>query len=360
MTVPPTSTNVDFGALGPNDDPYIYLDPYETDLRHFLSSDQVSVREMEEYCRQAEIFRQRLLKGKHPVKNKAQRKLLKRKTVHVVFDQVSTRTKHSSGYAARKLRCHVERDDTLEFSSSSDVKGETYEHLIMTLGSFHLGPDAGLLVVRNKLKGFALRAARVSSIPVINAGDGSEGEHPTQTVGDVITIKHHLGRLDGLTIVITGDPGTSRVIRSNLKHLAKYPGNRFVFFSPPHLRLADDMRAELTGLNVQFEEYFDREHLHAAMANADVVYGTRAQNEYRADTKQSSEDPFKLDWADADVMKPGSILMHPMPISGGFAARLDFHPRSVYVARPGLNDGTNQVTCGMLGRMTIITDLLLP
>src|SRR4029079_15073765 len=103
---------------------------------------------------------------------------------------------------------------------------------------------ADAIVIRHHELGGARGAAAVSSVPIINAGDGP-GEHPTQALLDLYTIEHELGRIDGLRVALVGDLRFGRTARS-LARLLKLPsGTELVFVSPPQVPMGDDVRAEL-------------------------------------------------------------------------------------------------------------------
>src|SRR3979411_2184074 len=115
-----------------------------------------------------------------------------------LFYEPSTRTRLSFESAMLRLGGRtIGTDNAREFSSAA--KGETLEDTVRILGGY-----ADVIVLRHHEEGAAARAAAVSDVPVINAGDG-KGQHPTQALLDLYTVKDELGRVDGARVAIVGD-----------------------------------------------------------------------------------------------------------------------------------------------------------
>ena len=138
---------------------------------------------------------------------------LRGKTVVLFFYEPSTRTKLSFDIAAKRLSA-----DSLSLSAgmSSLVKGETLLDTARNLEA--MKPD--VVVLRHGFSGASQFLAKHIRASVINAGDGTHA-HPTQALLDMLTIRQHKGRLDGLKVAIIGDIAHSRVARSNCEGLAK-------------------------------------------------------------------------------------------------------------------------------------------
>jgi aspartate carbamoyltransferase catalytic subunit len=155
-----------------------------------------------------------------------------------------------------------------EFSSA--IKGETVEDTVMMASGY-----ADAIVIRHHEQGAAARAAAVSTVPIINAGDGP-GEHPTQALLDLYTIRHELGRIDDLTIALMGDLRYGRTARS-LALLTRLSSNaRLLFVNPPETPMGGRRPPRVGEAGVPFAEEPD---LDAALPQADVVYQTRVQKE---------------------------------------------------------------------------------
>lgn len=255
-----------------------------------------------------------------------------------VFYEPSTRTRMSFAAAAQHLGMEVvNTENARDFSSA--IKGESLEDTIRVLNGYY--PD--IIVLRHHEDGAAERAARVSAVPIINAGDGG-GQHPTQALLDLYTIQQQLGRIAGLTVVMGGDLANGRTVRSLAYLLAKYTDIHIVFVSPPALRMGDDLKQYLLRKQVPFREEDD---LQTALASADVVYWTRVQKE-RLPIHVRYEDVcgrYMIDVPQLQWMKPGAILMHPLPRVTEITTAVDDDPRAVYF---------RQASNGMFVRMALI------
>ncbi|MCC6944288.1 MAG: aspartate carbamoyltransferase [Thermomicrobiales bacterium] len=244
------------------------------------------------------------------------------KVLATVFYEPSTRTRLSFESAMLRLGGSViSTENAREFSSA--IKGETVEDTIKIINGY-----ADAIVIRHHEQGAANRAALVSDVPVINAGDGP-GEHPTQALLDLYTIRHELGGIDDLTIALVGDLRFGRTARSLAKLLTRTTGCRLVFVSPPAVPMGDDVRQMLDTAGIP---YTDTPDLKSAVAGADVVYQTRIQRERFATEEeyQRSSGIYLIDASVMDAMKPRSILMHPLPRVGEITTDVDADPRAAY------------------------------
>src|SRR5207244_10082343 len=124
-----------------------------------------------------------------------------------LFYEPSTRTRLSFEAAMLRLGGRtIGTDNAREFSSAA--KGETLEDTIRIVSGY-----ADVIVLRHYEEGAASRAAAASSVPVLNAGDGP-GQHPTQALLDLYTIRDAIGHIDGLRIAMVGDLANGRTVRS--------------------------------------------------------------------------------------------------------------------------------------------------
>jgi len=147
-----------------------------------------------------------------------------------LFYEPSTRTRFSFEAAMHRLGGSVvSTENAAEFSSVA--KGETLEDTVRILNGY-----ADVLVIRHYEVGSAKRAASVSRIPVINAGDGA-GQHPTQALLDLYTIHKEIGSIEGLRIAMVGDLAQGRTVRSLAYLLSKYQDVRIYFVAPPLLKM---------------------------------------------------------------------------------------------------------------------------
>jgi aspartate carbamoyltransferase catalytic subunit len=196
--------------------------------------------------------------------------------------------------------------------------------------------------------GDANRAAAVSNVPIINAGDGS-GEHPTQALLDLYTIRQELGRIQDLHIVMGGDLWNGRTVRSLARLASKYPGNHFTFIAPKTFEMQPDIKAALVKANVSYQETTE---VGPALKDADVVYWTRVQKERLTEKQRSylSSDPdvherYTLTPKEVSTMRPHARLLHPLPRVGEITTDVDADPRAAYI---------RQMYYGMIVRMALI------
>lgn len=258
-----------------------------------------------------------------------------------LFYEPSTRTRFSFESAMLRLGGSIiTTENAGEFSSAA--KGETLEDSISVINHY-----ADVIVMRHYEKGAALRAAKVSRVPIINAGDGP-GQHPTQALLDLYTIRREIGRTHDLTIAMIGDLKNGRTARSLSYLLTKYTGVRIVYVSPKELQIGDDIKAYLHRKGVLFEETEDME---AAMKEADVVYQTRIQKERFADEQSYKKymGCYIITLAHTEMMKSGSIIMHPLPRVGEILPEVDASPKAVYF---------KQAKYGVLIRMALLKAVL--
>ncbi len=258
-----------------------------------------------------------------------------------LFFEPSTRTRFSFESAMMRLGGDVLSAENANDASSS-AKGETLEDSIRVMGQY-----ADVIVLRHPDAGASERAASVSTVPIINAGDGA-GQHPTQALLDLYTIERELGSVEGKIVAIVGDLKYGRAARSLAYLLGKFEGVQLLFISSPNLRMGDDIKEYLSEQRVAYEE---SEALEPAMRRADVVYQTRVQRE-----RFPSEEEYRKFWGQyvidrplADSMREGAIIIHPLPRVGEIAPEVDDSPHAVYF---------KQVGYGLLVRMALLRAVL--
>ncbi len=248
-----------------------------------------------------------------------------------LFYEPSTRTRLSFESAMYHLGGHViTTENAREFSSGA--KGETVEDTIRIVNGY-----ADVIVIRHYESGAAARAASVSEVPVLNAGDGP-GQHPTQALLDLYTIQRELGRIDNLRVAMVGDLANGRTVRSLCYLLSKYAGTRLYFVAPDVVRMKDDIKAHLDEHGIAYQETSD---LQAVAAEVDVIYQTRIQKERFGDRVTEYEQArgvYIIDRHIMNMMRPDAIVMHPLPRVGEIDPEVDSDPRAAYFrqARNGL------------------------
>lgn len=239
-----------------------------------------------------------------------------------IFYEPSTRTRLSFESAMLRLGGNViSTENAREFSSA--IKGETIEDTVRIVAGY-----ADAIVIRHHEQGAARRAAAVSSVPILNAGDGP-GEHPTQALLDLYTIRNELGRIDGLRIALVGDLRFGRTARSLALLTCLTEGTELVFVAPPEVPMGADIRAALDAHGVR---YRDESDLKAVLPDVDVVYQTRIQKERftTAAEYEAARGVYVLNKAAYDCLNPSAIVIHPLPRVDEIAIDVDSDPRSAY------------------------------
>jgi aspartate carbamoyltransferase catalytic subunit len=265
-----------------------------------------------------------------------------KRVMATLFYEPSTRTRFSFETAMHRLGGRVvSTENAAEFSSVA--KGETLEDTIRILNGY-----ADVIVLRHYEVGAARRAAAVSRIPIINAGDGA-GQHPTQALLDLYTILKEIGRIDGLQIAMVGDLAQGRTVRSLAYLLSKYRDVKIYFVAPALLRMKEDILAHLREHKVWFAE---ESELGKVLPEVDVVYQTRVQKERFGDRLADYErcrGVYVINPATLRLMKSHAIVMHPLPRLDEITMDVDQDPRAAYF---------RQAQNGLYVRMALLTMVL--
>ncbi len=282
-------------------------------MQHILSAGQFTVEQLDEIFKRASEMRRRIDSERADLAETHRGRL-----VATLFYEPSTRTRLSFEAAAQCQGMGVlSTENAGEFSSAA--KGETIEDTIKVVSCY-----ADAIVMRHRENGAAERAAAVSSVPILNAGDGT-GEHPTQSLLDLYTILQTKGRLDNLRIVIGGDLKYGRTVRSLARMMSLYKGNSITFVSVPELQADEALQAELKKAGMPFTM---TEDMNAALGDADVVYWTRLQKERLANP--NIESHFVIDNAALKIMPKDAVILHPLPRVGEILEEVDADPRAHY------------------------------
>ena len=226
-----------------------------------------------------------------------------------MFFEPSTRTRVSFGSAFNLLGGEVR--ETAGFESSALVKGESLQDTARVLSGF-----SDVICMRHPVEGSVADFASASRVPVLSGGDGAN-EHPTQALLDLYTIRKELadrGRsIDGLKIAMIGDLRFGRTVHSLGKLLRLYRDIQVVLISPEELSLPEDIveAMRLSGISVSISD-----HLTENIADVDIVYSTRIQEE-RFPSKQQADlyrGKFRLNQAIyTEYCQPNTVIMHPLP-----------------------------------------------
>jgi aspartate carbamoyltransferase catalytic subunit len=282
-------------------------------LRHVVESQQFSRDLLEEVFRRADEMRSE----PHRAAGRLQGRVMA-----ALFYEPSTRTRLSFESAMLRLGGRtMGTDNAREFSSAA--KGETLEDTIRIVSGY-----SDVIVLRHNEEGAARRAAAVSDVPVINAGDG-KGQHPTQALLDVYTIRDEIGRLDGIQVAMVGDLANGRTARSLAYLLSKFRDVTVWFVAPPQVAMRDDIKAHLDEHGVGWREEPD---LHAVLPLVDVVYQTRIQKERFDDAAayEAVKGVYRMGAAEMALLGQRAILMHPLPRVDEIDPAIDSDPRAAY------------------------------
>ncbi|XP_072318075.1 multifunctional protein CAD isoform X2 [Eucyclogobius newberryi] len=264
--------------------------------------------------------------------------ILKGRVMASMFYEVSTRT--SSSFAAAMFRLGGAVVHFSE-STSSSQKGESLSDSVQTMSCY-----ADVLVLRHPTPGAVESASRHCRKPVINAGDGV-GEHPTQALLDVFTIREELGTVNGMTITMVGDLKHGRTVHSLAKLLTQYRITlRYV--APRNLHMPPEICSFVASKGIKQEEF---QSIEEALPDTDVLYMTRIQKE-----RFSSEEEYKACFGQfiltPHIMtgaKRKMVVMHPLPRVNEISADVDSDPRAAYF---------RQAENGMYIRMALLATVL--
>jgi aspartate carbamoyltransferase catalytic subunit len=308
-------------------------------MKHILSAKQFETQELRKIFDSADQMR-KARQGKKTRSDLAARH--SGCVVATLFYEPSTRTRLSFEAAAQALGGGViSTENAGEFSSA--VKGETIEDTVRTVARY-----AEVVIIRHKEKGAIEKAAAAADgeVAIINAGDG-DGEHPTQALIDLYTIRREKGRTENLKVVIGGDLVKGRTARSLSMMLSKYKENHITFVSLPELSISDDIKHHLKETGTTYTETDD---MHQALHDADVVYWTRLQLErHNGNGNMKLEKNFVIDQKALQTMKDDAIILHPLPRNNEIEQSVDSDPRAKYF---------DQVENGLYIRMALIDELL--
>jgi aspartate carbamoyltransferase catalytic subunit len=267
--------------------------------------------------------------------------ILEGKVLASLFYEPSTRTRLS--FESAMLRMGGSTLGFAEPSHTSFSKGETMADTIRMADSY-----ADVIVLRHPNEGAAKLASQFSSKPVINAGDGA-GQHPTQTLLDLYTIKSEKKKIEGLNIVMVGDLKYGRTVHSLSYALANFGAN-LTFVAPDLVQMPKEIVSSLKEMG---NAPSLSQSLTETISNADVLYVTRIQKERFPDVEEYLKVAglYKVDCTLLRNAKENLIVMHPLPRVDEIAAEVDFTQHAVYF---------KQAFNGVLVRMALLGLVLVP
>ncbi len=259
--------------------------------------------------------------------------------ISTLFFEPSTRTRLSFETAINGLSGRV-----IGFSDSggtSASKGETLYDTIKMVSNY-----ADLIVMRHPLEGSARLASEVSSVPIINAGDGAN-QHPTQTLLDMYSILKTQGTLENLKIFMVGDLKYGRTVHSLLQAMSKF-NTTFYFISPEELKMPSAYKLQLDEIGLN---YYEGRDLNEFLDEADIIYMTRVQQERFTDPIEYErvKNAYILRREMLDGCKESMKVLHPLPRVNEIHMDVDDSPHAYYF---------DQARNGVYVRMAILSAIL--
>lgn len=254
-----------------------------------------------------------------------------------LFYEPSTRTRFSFESAMIRLGGRViSTERAQEFSSV--MMGETLEDTIRVVNNY-----ADVIVLRHNEIGGAARAAAISSAPIINAGDGKGGQHPTQALLDLYTIYKERKAIEGVKVAMVGNLAEGRTVRSLAYLLGKFERVKLYFVAPVSLQMRKDILEYLELHNVWYTLESDMAKI---LPEVDVVYMTRIADALQP---EKGRPHVFLDKQTLQYLPQHALIMHPLPRLTEIDPEVDNDPRAVYF---------KQTLNGVLVRMALLTAVL--
>jgi aspartate carbamoyltransferase catalytic subunit len=265
--------------------------------------------------------------------------ILKGYVISTLFFEPSTRTRLSFETAINALGGRV-----IGFSDSgatSASKGETLHDTIKMVSNY-----ADLIVMRHPLEGSARLASEVSSVPIVNAGDGAN-QHPSQTLLDMYSILKTQGTLENLNIFMVGDLKYGRTVHSLLQAMSEF-NTTFHFISPDELKMPSSYKLYLEKKGLAYHESSD---LTEFLNEADIIYMTRVQQERFTDPIEYErvKNAYILHRNMLDGCKETMKVLHPLPRVNEIHTDVDASPHAYYF---------DQARNGVFVRMAIISSII--
>jgi len=299
-------------------------------MKHVLSSEQFTREELEALFQLTDHIR---------LNEAAYSGAIANKVVATIFYEPSTRTRLSFEAAILRLGGkNISTENAKEMSSA--IKGESLEDTIRVMHGY-----ADAIVMRHGSVTSAVDAAKVSEVPIINAGAGS-GEHPTQALLDTYTIYKNKGKIDGISCAILGDLLYGRTVHSLVKLLSLFNGVTVYGLSIESLPLPAEYIEFLEKRGVK---YVPVKSLTDLPKDLDIIYQTRTQTE-RFLEKGIVAEEIVLSQATMAHFGPDTLILHPLPRNDEIAVDMDNDPRAKYF---------EQSTNGMYMRMGLLYEILV-
>ena len=282
-----------------------------------------------------------LLKKAKSFEENPNRRVLEGKVIATLFFEPSTRTRLSFETAVNRLGGRIIGFSDAATSSSSN--GESLKDTIIMVSNY-----VDLIIMRHHLEGAARYASEVSSVPIINAGDGAN-QHPTQTMLDLYSIYKTQGTLENLNITMVGDLKYGRTVHSLLQAMSHF-NPTFHFVAPDELKMPQEYKIFCEEHNIPYYEH--RDFSEEVINQADILYMTRVQRERFTDLVEYErvKDVYILHNSMLANSKPNLRVLHPLPRVNEIAYDVDENPKAYYFqqAKNGLY-ARQAIICKVLG-----------
>ena len=295
-------------------------------LFHVLDPRQFDRALLDDLCALATRLRQH---AKSRLGARSLQTLLPHKRAMLYFTQPSTRTFLSFDNACHLLG--VRTSEIRDPSTSSEVKGETFEDGIRTFSSY-----VDVIIMRTREAGMAAQSAALMDrierpVPIVNAGSGRD-QHPTQALLDIYTLERSFetrGGIDGKTIGLMGDLRRGRTARSLAYLMTNYHDVRLVFIAPAAFAMGNDIKAHLDRYGVPFDE---TDELDSVIGGLDAIYVTRLQTEYDVgdESRGFEHARFRIGPEQLSALAPEAVIMHPLPRGPELDPAVDGDSRAMY------------------------------
>ena len=268
------------------------------------------------------------------------RKILEGKVVATLFFEPSTRTRLSFETAVNRLGGKV--IGFSDASTTSSSKGETLKDTIMMVSNY-----VDLIIMRHHLEGAARYASEISSVPVINAGDGAN-QHPSQTMLDLYSIYKTQGTLSNLNITMVGDLKYARTVHSLLMAMSHF-NPTYHFVSPDELKMPIEYKLFCEQNHIPYFEH--TEFSEEVINQADILYMTRVQRERFTDLMEYEKvkNVYTLQISMLEHSKANLRILHPLPRVNEISYDVDSNPKAYYF---------QQAKNGLFARQAIICKVL--
>lgn len=282
----------------------------------------------------------RILKLTEKFDKNPNQRLLEGKVCATLFFEPSTRTRLSFETAFNRLGARV--IGFTDAATTSSSKGESLKDTIMMINNY-----ADIIVMRHHLEGAARYASEVSSIPIINAGDGAN-QHPTQTMLDIYSIYKTQGTLENLTITMVGDLKYGRTVHSLIIGMSHF-NPTFHFIAPDELKIPEVYKNFCDDNNIKYTESpdFSKEIIN----QSDILYMTRVQRERFTDLMEYEKvkNVYVLKRSMIEESKENLRILHPLPRVTEIEQDVDDSPKAYYF---------EQARNGVFTRQAVICDIL--